>query len=750
MSNSEKRVRNRADQLFCNFVHSDFASIRMGMSPSARAGRPVNLLKLLENAVTGQVVFQLSGNAAYRDLGLNVILAPEIRSCLPCTHRAMRAECIFPAPLARTAEPDCGVKLGGDDPITTGSLGHRARLHGSYQTGVLALRENEEHYRDLVENSLDLICTHDLQGVVLTVNLAAARTLGYEPDEIVDRNVREFLSPKSYEEFGAFLAAIAEKRTYAGFMRLRTKHGETRTWSFTSTLRTEGVQFPCVRGVAHDVTDMLQAQKALRRSEERLRVAAEVGRMYAWEWDPATDSVQRSAECASILGLDDATGAGVAKDYFDLVHPDDRARVWRLATSLTPNDPEYRTEYRRFRPDGTLLWLQESGHATFDKAGKMLRLVGMTADVTQRKDAEEKLHVSEERSRWLVSASPVATVVTIGLEQQNEIVNDKFTALFGYSKEDVTCIADWWPLAYPDEAYREKIRTEWEARVAEAVGRRSEIAPMEARVCCKDGSYRDIEFHLASQGETNLVSFVDVTDRKLAQEELEKIGRRLIAAQEAESARIARELHDDFSQRLTLQGIGLARLLKQLPESEVEARPKIQELLKRNQEIAIDMHTLSHQLHSSKLEHVGLVPALMGLCEELSSKFKIQVEFSERGVSSNIPKDVALCLFRITQEAVSNIAKHSKAKQAQVEFSGTNNEVRLRIVDAGVGFDPALRSASVGIGLVSMRERLRLVGGTLSVQSEPMRGTEILAAVPLSISSNASHVRAMTVGREKS
>jgi PAS domain S-box-containing protein len=613
----------------------------------------------------------------------------------------------------------------------------------------LALRENEEHYRDLVEHSLDLICTHDLDGLVLTVNLAAARTLGYEPGEIVNRNVREFLSPESQHEFDAFLAVIRERHTFAGLMRLRTKNGQSRIWSFTSTVRTDGVEIPCVRGVAHDVTDILQAQKALRKSEERLRVAAEVGRMYAWEWDPATDSVLRSAECAGILGLDDATGAGVAKDYFDLVHPDDRAKLWKLATSLTPENPEYRTEYRRFRTDGKLLWLQESGHGTFDKTGKMIRLIGMTADVTERKEAEEKLRASEERSRRLVLSSPVATIVTIGSEHRNETVNDKFTKLFGYSNEDVPGVAEWWPVAYPDEAYREKIRTEWEARVAEAVRKRSEITPLEAKVRCKDGSDRYIEFHFAALGDMNLVSFVDVTERKLAQEELEKIGGRLIAAQEAESARIARELHDDFSQRLTLQGIGLARLLKSLPESDEEARSKVQELLKRNQEISIDMHTLSHQLHSSKLEHVGLVSALMGLCEELSSKFKIQVEFSDRGVSSEIPKHVALCLFRITQEALGNVAKHSKAKEARVEVSGTDNEIRLRIVDAGVGFDPALHSANTGIGLVGMRERLRLVGGTLTVQSEPARGTEILAEVPFSASADVSHLRAMTVAGDR-
>jgi signal transduction histidine kinase len=241
---------------------------------------------------------------------------------------------------------------------------------------------------------------------------------------------------------------------------------------------------------------------------------------------------------------------------------------------------------------------------------------------------------------------------------------------------------------------------------------------------------------------------VDITDRKLAQDELAKIGVRLIAAQEAESARIARELHDDFSQRLTLQGIGLSRLLKSLPEAEVEMRSKLQELSKRNQEIATDMHALSHQLHSSKLEHVGLVAALLGLCQELSSKFKIQVEFSDRGVPSELPKDVALCLFRIAQEALGNIAKHSKANQAHVEVGSTNNVIRLRIADAGVGFDPVLRSTKVGIGLVSMRERLRLVGGTLLVQSEPMRGTEILAEVPLSASVKAPDVSARAVAGE--
>jgi PAS domain S-box-containing protein len=593
------------------------------------------------------------------------------------------------------------------------------------------LRANEEHYRDLVENSFNLICTHDLNGVLLTVNLAAARTLGYEPSELVNRNLRELISPKVHEEFDAYLVLIREKGAAGGFLRLRTKNGETRIWKYNNTLRTEGVQVPIVRGMAHDLTDILRAQKALRESEERLRVAAEVGRMYAWEWDPATDAVLRSAECADILGLDGGGREDSAKGYFTLVHPDDRARVWSLANSLTPQNVAYRTEYRKYRPDGSLLWLEESGRATFDKDRKMIRLVGMTADVTERKQAEEKLRASEERSRRLVQGSPVAMIVTHGAEQNNELVNEKFTALFGYSMEDVPGVAQWWSLAYPDEAYREAIRSEWQARVTEAIKKGGEIAPMEAKVCCKDGSYRHIEFHFASLGETNLVSFVDLTDHKSAEEALAKVGGRLLEAQEEERTRIARDLHDDINQRLALLGIELEQLGEKPPASRGTMRRHINKLHKRVQEISSDVEAISHELHSSKLELLGLTVALRMFCKEFSEAHKVNIEFVHESVPDSLPRQICICLFRVAQEALRNGVKHSKADQLQVKLSGKPGAVHLSIRDAGVGFEPETAMYQQGLGLISMRERINLVKGTIAIRSKPQGGTEIHCKVPL-------------------
>ncbi len=136
------------------------------------------------------------------------------------------------------------------------------------------MSEKDELYRDLVENSRDLICTHDLNGVLLTVNLAAARTLGYEPSELVNRSLRELLSPSVHDDLDAYLISLKENKSASGVIELWSKSGEIQIWKYTSTLRTEEVQAPFVRAMAHNLTEILRAQQALRESEERLRIAA--------------------------------------------------------------------------------------------------------------------------------------------------------------------------------------------------------------------------------------------------------------------------------------------------------------------------------------------------------------------------------------------------------------------------------------------------------------------------------------------
>jgi signal transduction histidine kinase len=240
---------------------------------------------------------------------------------------------------------------------------------------------------------------------------------------------------------------------------------------------------------------------------------------------------------------------------------------------------------------------------------------------------------------------------------------------------------------------------------------------------------------------------VDITERKSAAESLQALTGRLIHTQEEERTRIARDLHDDFSQRLAILGIGLGQLWKMLPNSSVEERSKILEMLNGTKELSTDLHALSHQLHSSRLEHVGLVSALCGLCKEISEKYKIEVQFTECDPRLEIPKDVALSLFRVAQEALGNVAKHSHARTARVALGVNARGLSLHISDDGRGFDTDRSNRDAGIGLIGMHERIRLVGGRLLVRSEPNRGTEILAEVPFATSANETWVKVQAAGR---
>jgi PAS domain S-box-containing protein len=217
---------------------------------------------------------------------------------------------------------------------------------------------------------------------------------------------------------------------------------------------------------------------------------------------------------------------------------------------------------------------------------------------------------------------------------------------------------------------------------------------------------------------------VDITDRKDAEASLIEMTGRLIRAQEEERCRMARELHDDFNQRLALVAIGLERL-GQTPALERAMVSQISDLCHLTQEIASDVHRLSHQLHPAKLEHLGLVPAIKGLCRELSELYGAQINFVHRNVPNPINKESALCLFRVAQEALSNTIKHSGVKQGKLELFGDRNALHLCVSDSGTGFDPQAISAKGRLGLISMQERVRAAGGTISVESRPSRGTRI-------------------------
>jgi PAS domain S-box-containing protein len=232
-----------------------------------------------------------------------------------------------------------------------------------------------------------------------------------------------------------------------------------------------------------------------------------------------------------------------------------------------------------------------------------------------------------------------------------------------------------------------------------------------------------------------LIFSEDITHRKQAEETLLGMSRKLIEAQEQERARIGRELHDDINQRLAM----LALELDQLQENPSDVQTRLQELRKRTTELSNDVQALSHELHSSKLEYLGVVSGIKSWCKEFGERQKMEIDFKS-DVSSVLPLEVGVCLFRVLQEALHNAVKHSGMKRIEVQLSEHLNEVHFLVRDSGKGFDWEMAMQGRGLGLTSMQERVRLLKGSIEIQSKPMGGTSIHVRVPFTSDSDSMWV----------
>lgn len=195
--------------------------------------------------------------------------------------------------------------------------------------------------------------------------------------------------------------------------------------------------------------------------------------------------------------------------------------------------------------------------------------------------------------------------------------------------------------------------------------------------------------------------------------------------------RIARELHDDINQRLAMLQIDLERIRQHAPVSDPEFQSRIKDLCCGLSEVSFELQGISHRLHSSKLEYLGLVAACRGFCAELGERQRIRVDFAAEGVPRTLPQEVSLAVFRVLQESLQNATKYSDSQQFEVQLRGNKKELQLTVRDHGKGFDVDAAINGKGLGLISMRERVSLVGGTIAIRSEQNGGTEVEVRVPV-------------------
>lgn len=342
------------------------------------------------------------------------------------------------------------------------------------------------------------------------------------------------------------------------------------------------------------------------------------------------------------------------------------------------------------------------------------------------------------RDEWLRLAADGAQ---LGLWYWDEVGQRLFTdrktrAIFGVSLDGDPTVETFFQTIHPEDVVH--VRADW--RHAVATGH---PYALEYRVLRPDGSVRWIDargsgYHGKAGEPLYMIGIVvDTTDRKRADHERLELSGRLIHAQEHERRRLAREIHDDFCQRLAVVTIQM-QAMRAILKDENAAR-LVEEVIGGVARIGEDLQALSRQLHSSRSELLGFVPSITALCADMAKRYQLEIEFDPGRVPCPLNGIAALSMYRIVQEALHNIVKHSGASRAAIRLEVDSDVVCLTVTDDGDGFDPSAESGSNGIGVDSMKERARMLGGTCQIESGPRpHGTRIAVVVP-SESTNGSH-----------
>jgi len=619
-----------------------------------------------------------------------------------------------------------------------------------------ALRRSEERFRQVAESAVEFIWEVDADGLYLYASGAVEQILGYKPEEIVGRmHFYDLFAPETREETKtAAFEVFSHRQPFRAFLNLNlSKNGRI------VALETNG--FPILdgngglfgyRGADMDITDRKRADDTRREGADRLARILEATSDGVWDWNIPSGDAVFSPRYARMLGYEPEEFANTYESWRSLVHPDDINRVSQHIADQFDRHTEFSIEFRMREKSGNWHWIHSRGLVIErDAEGRPVRMVGTHSDIQGRKRAEEALRENEQRLLSTYNTVEDA-IFHLAVEPEGQFrilsVNAAFLRVTGLSQEMVVgkTVNEFIPepsLTMVTGKYRqaieEKTLVEWEETSDYPAGRLTgevSITPIfDNTGTCTHlvGSVHDItEIKHAQEIENRLAS-----DLEHSRDEIRALAASLMRAQEDERRRISRELHDHICHQLGSLAVDIGKLTVGPQPSPENVRAKLEEFRARVVKTSQETQQIAHQMHTAILDDLGLVASLEDLCSQFSEQYpNIALDCRDSGPPASLPSETATCLYRVAEESLENIAKHSRAKRVSVRLDFRTGGVTLTIRDDGAGFDPKAIKGHGRLGLISMEERAHLVKGKLTIASQPGHGTKITLEIPLQVSNS--------------
>jgi PAS domain S-box-containing protein len=601
-----------------------------------------------------------------------------------------------------------------------------------------------DRYQTLVESApVGLVVVAD--GRIVYANAMAVRLFLGDGGDLCGRDIVDLLVPERRDGLRERLRQWQEGEYHPAFEAAIAggQHGPQYLW--LRGARMEAHAGPAVQIAVADITDRVERELALRHSEERLTLAVAGAQAGVWDWNLETNGVIYSERWKEMLGYGGDEIEPHVSAWERLVHPDDRARADRANDSVAGGErTTYEAEFRLRHKDGHYVHVLSRGYPVRrEPDGPVVRIVGTHLDLTEQKRAEAALRENEERLK-LAFAGAQEGIYDWNLETGAVIYSPRWREMLGYAEHEIEPhVSAWERLLHPDDVGRAR-------QAQESVERGAEFYEGEFRLRHRDGHYVHVlsrGFPVRREPGGPVVRIVgthfDLTARRQAETERARSEflTRLVFAQEDERRRIAREMHDQFGEQLTALAQRI-HTLKRATATDVELRGHVDALETIAQQLDRDVDQLVWELRPTALDDLGLRAALTNYVRNWSTRSGVAASVHMSGLlDERLPRHVETALYRIAQEALTNVAKHAGAANVEVMLEHRGDHVLLIVEDNGVGFDSATAGQTGGgFGLIGMKERAALIGATLEIESSAGGGTTVLVRIDATVATTDTHL----------
>ena len=616
----------------------------------------------------------------------------------------------------------------------------------------VALRESRELFEKIFLSQRDaiFILNADIPPVIIDCNPAAERIFGYARQEMQGR-ATEFLhvNRATLEEFQKQLYTSIAKQGFFHLNDFMMKRKDETLFPSEHTvvpLNYEKAERTGWVSAVRDITGRKQMQDALRESEERYRLLAENVSDVIWIRDMNLQLTYISPSVEKLTGysVQEAMALTLQQSYT----PDSITTALKVfGEELSrekgeQGDPSrVRTiEMEGFRKDGSRTWTEAKMSFLRDSTGHLAGVLGVSRDITDRKRAEQALRENEERYRQLFNHAPAGIYEVDFMKQKFVAVNDVMCEYTGYTREEFLSMN-------PGDILSEEARAIYYERARKLLTGEQVPAAIEYRIRAKAGrefwvvlNTRPAYENGRVKGATAVVH--DITERrktedalKRSEERLRSLSSELIKGQENYRAQVARELHDELGQSLALLKHRVRSIKKKVPENESSLQRNCDEAIDSVDEIISQIRRLSKELSPSILKDIGISPALRWLGENFTEQYSIPISIDIDEISGLFSEEAQMSLYRISQEALTNIGKHAEASHVTFTVKKNTGSIAFVIEDDGKGFDTAGLKGEErwrkGFGLNLIEERVHLLRASFDVQSLMGKGTRILLTIPI-------------------